>query len=384
MTPALTARPALPALTGLRFIAAAQVVGFHAHAMVPAWRDNPALAFLGAGYSGVSLFFVLSGFVLAYNYLTPDGGGVSSVRDFLVARFARVYAVYLVGIVLALPIFARELQRSGTAGAILRDGVPVTTATLALVQAWIPPYACRLNCPGWSLSAEAFFYLTFPLLGAWLCRRGRPALLLVGAVCWIVACSLVLSYLHIDPERLGGVTAATQSNWVAMLKFNPLLRLPEFILGVSTGLIFLRDPAALRKVAGPLSIATLLVIVALLSQHEHMRYLLIHNGVMSPLYALLIVTLACGVGPLAALLSTKLLGLLGEASFALYLLHVALLVYVVKALAALHLSIDRTPALISVYLIVTQGIAILVLLRIEEPARRFIRRRFGTSRAAGK
>lgn len=374
----MAARPALPALTGLRFIAAAQVVGFHAHAMVPAWRTNPALAFLGAGYSGVSLFFVLSGFVLAYNYLTPDGTGVTSVRDFLVARFARVYAVYLVGIVLAFPLFVRDLQRTSGAGALLREGLPVTAATATLLQAWIPPYACRLNCPGWSLSAEAFFYLTFPLLGVWLCRRSRSTLVIIGILCWVLACSLVLGYLKLDPEHTGAVTAFTTTPLTAALKFNPLLRLPEFILGVSTGLIFLRDPDALKRIAGPLSVVTLIVIGSLLSQHERMLYLLIHNGVMAPLYALLIITLACGVGPLAALFSTKLFGLLGEASFALYLLHVALLVYVVKVLSVLGLSIDRTPALITVYLIVAQGLAILVLLKIEEPARRFVRRRFAT------
>jgi peptidoglycan/LPS O-acetylase OafA/YrhL len=260
--------------------------------------------------------------------------------------------------------------------------VPITTATMGLVQAWIPSYACRLNCPGWSLSAEAFFYLMFPVLGAWLCRRERGALLLVCVACWAIACSLVLGYLGVDPEHIGNVTAFTQSSWVAMLKFNPLLRLPEFILGVSVGLLFLRKPEQLRAVAGPLSIVTLLVIGALLSQHERMLYLLIHNGVLAPLYALLIVTLACGVGPLAKLLSTKTLGLLGEASFALYLLHVALLVYVVKALGVLHLSIDRTPALITVYLVVAQVTAIAVLTYIEEPARRFIRKRFGSRRPA--
>jgi peptidoglycan/LPS O-acetylase OafA/YrhL len=344
--------------------------------MVPSWRDNPALAFLGAGYSGVSLFFVLSGFVLAYNYLTPDGQGVTSMRDFLTARFARVYAVYLVGIVLAFPIFVRELQRAGDVGNALRSGLQITGASLALLQAWIPPYACRLNCPGWSLSAEAFFYLLFPLIGAWLCRRQRNALIGVCALCWVFACGLVLAYLQFGPERIGGVTAATTSAPVAVLKFNPLLRLPEFILGVSAGLIFLRKPNALKWIAGPLAIVTLLVIGAVLSQHERLPYLLIHNGILAPLYAVLILALACGSGPLATLLSTRLLGLLGEASFALYLLHVALLVYVVKALSAIHLSIDTMPALIIVYLVVAQAISILVLLKIEKPARNFIRARF--------
>lgn len=352
--------------------------------MVPSWHDNPALAILGAGYSGVSLFFVLSGFVLAYNYLTPDGHGVTSMRDFLTARFARVYAVYLVAIALAFPIFVREFQRSADAGAVLRSGLPITAASLALLQAWIPPYACRLNCPGWSLSSEAFFYLLFPLIGAWLCRRRRNALVGVCALCWLFACGLVLAYLRFGPERIGGVTAITTSTPVTILKFNPLLRLPEFILGVSAGLIFLRRPDALKRVAGPLSLVTLLVIGAVLSQHESLPYLLIHNGVLAPMYAFLIVTLACGVGPLAKLLSTPIFGLLGEASFALYLLHVSLLVYVVKALGAMHLSIDTTPALIVVYVIVAQVTAIIVLQRIEKPARNFIRARFATDRPGNR
>ena len=361
-------------------MAAAQVVAFHVHAMVPSLRNDPSLTFLGAGYSGVSLFFALSGFVLAYNYLTPGGHGVASLRDFLTARFARVYAVYLVGIALAFPIFVRELQRSGDAGAALRSGLPITAASLTLLQAWIPPYACRLNCPGWSLSAEAFFYLIFPLIGAWLCRRQRNALIGVCALCWFFACGLVLAYLRFGPERISGVTALTTSASVAVLKFNPLLRLPEFILGVSAGLIFLRRPDALQRIAGPLSIVALCLIAAVLSQHERLPYLLIHNGILAPLYAVLVLALACGGGPLAALLSTRILSLLGEASFALYLLHVALLFYVVKALSAIHLSIDKTPALIVVYLVIAQAISILVLQRIEKPARNFIRARFATAR----
>ena len=352
--------------------------------MVPSWRDNPALAFLGAGYSGVSLFFVLSGFVLAYNYLTPDGQGVTSMRDFLTARFARVYAVYLVGIALALPLFVRELRHTGDAAAALRIGLPITAASLALMQAWIPPYVCRLNCPGWSLSAEAFFYLLFPLIGAWLCRRRRNTLVGVCALCWLFACALVLAYLRFGPERISGVTVLTTSASVAVLKFNPLLRLPEFVLGVSVGLIFLRRPDALKQIAGPLSIVTLCAIGAVLSQHANLPYLLIHNGILAPLYAVLVLALACGVGPFAALLSTRILSLLGEASFALYLLHVALLVYVVKGLSAAHLSIDTTPALIIVYFVVAQAISILVLQRIEKPARNFIRARFAADRLQNK
>ena len=78
-TPRTDQRPALPALTGLRFVAAVQVVLFHTRSAAPGLQRSSFLDPFGGGYSGVSLFFVLSGFILAYNYLTPDGNGVRSV-----------------------------------------------------------------------------------------------------------------------------------------------------------------------------------------------------------------------------------------------------------------------------------------------------------------
>jgi peptidoglycan/LPS O-acetylase OafA/YrhL len=378
----LAARPALPALTGLRFVAAAQVVAFHAHAMVPTLRDSPWLTFLGAGYSGVSLFFVLSGFVLTYNYLTPDGAAVTSVREFYAARLARVYAVYGFGMVLAFPIFVRDLQRAGGNAYLLKAGVPITASVVALVQAWIPAYACRLNCPGWSLSTEAFFYLLFPLLGVMLARR-KPALLMtIAGVSWVLACGFALLYITRDPDKLGVTGANSYATYLSVLKFNPLIRLPEFVLGVSTGLLFLRKPAALGRYAALASILALGVAITVLALHDRIPYPLMHNGLLAPIYALLIFALAAGVGPLARLLSTRTMKLLGEASFALYLLHVAVLVYVIKGFGVIGLSMETQPVLVVVYLIAVQLLSIAVLRYIEEPARRVIRKWLGGPRRA--
>ncbi len=374
----MASRPALPALTGLRFIAAALVVGYHVHAMIPSLREAPLLSFLGAGYSGVSLFFVLSGFVLTYNYLEPDGTGIASLRDFLTARFARIYPLYLLGVAIGFPIFLRDLQRASGNSLVIDDGIPITASVLTLLQAWIPPYACRLNCPGWSLSAEAFFYALFPVAGALLCRKKSWALFVIGAACWMVACGVAIAYVVGDPDGLGRATAASDATLINALKFNPLVRFPEFLLGIAAGLWFLRNPRSLTSVAAPLSIMTLAAIVAVFSLHERLPYPLMHNGLLAPLFTLLILALATGAGPIARLLSVAPMRLLGEASFALYLLHVAILVYVIKGLDLVGLSMERTPALLVVYLVVVQSLSIIVLQRIEEPARRAIRRRFAT------
>jgi peptidoglycan/LPS O-acetylase OafA/YrhL len=360
------------------------VVGYHVHAMVPSLQAIPALTFLGAGYTGVSLFFVLSGFVLAYNYLTPDATGVGSVRDFFVARFARVYAVYLIGMVVAFPIFVRDVQRASgetrTASSIGAELIATTASALALVQAWIPSYACGLNCPGWSLSAEAFFYALFPLLGLWLAKRKRATLLAIAAGAWMLSCSVALFYVQRDPDGLRSATAAMNGTWLNVLKFNPLVRLPEFAIGVATGLVFLRNPRAMQNWAPIVSIGALLILGVLFTLHEQLPYPLLHNGLLAALYALLVFSLASGTGAIANWLSTRSMKLLGEASFALYLLHVAVLVYIMKALSVAGYSMNRMPWLIALYLVVVQALAILVLKRIEEPARRAVRNRFSSRR----
>src|SRR5262245_1529969 len=62
-------RPALPALTSVRFLAALHVVVYHFFLVFPSRLPWLVAGVIGAGYTGVSFFFVLSGFVLAYNYL---------------------------------------------------------------------------------------------------------------------------------------------------------------------------------------------------------------------------------------------------------------------------------------------------------------------------
>ncbi|HEX5416778.1 MAG TPA: acyltransferase family protein, partial [Chloroflexota bacterium] len=81
-------RPLIPALTGIRFLAALAVIVFHLQMVVvyPAFL----LLLVNQGRLGVDVFFVLSGFVMTYTYDTSIARGRISYRDFLQARFARV------------------------------------------------------------------------------------------------------------------------------------------------------------------------------------------------------------------------------------------------------------------------------------------------------
>ena len=102
-----TGRQPLPALTGLRFLAALYVVGFH---YAPPLQHG-ADVFMSAGYSAVSLFFCLSGFVLAYNYLDVERDAITVDRGrFWLSRFARVYPAYLLALAVTAPIFISRMM----------------------------------------------------------------------------------------------------------------------------------------------------------------------------------------------------------------------------------------------------------------------------------
>jgi hypothetical protein len=101
----------LDGLTSLRFFAAAMVLVYHY------WRSYlPGVAVpigLDLGYAGVTFFFVLSGFILAYNYESAGAFPRHELGRYRVARLARIWPVHLLAILVFLPFFAADLMRQG-------------------------------------------------------------------------------------------------------------------------------------------------------------------------------------------------------------------------------------------------------------------------------
>jgi peptidoglycan/LPS O-acetylase OafA/YrhL len=369
------AKPTLAALTGVRFLAAAQVVLFHSVSQRLEHAPPMLSSLLSAGYTGVSLFFVLSGFVLAYNYLSPGQTGLSRTKEFLAARVARVYPVYLVGVLLALPGFGLKLLRDDQPESALLSDLPVVLSALTLTQAWIPSFACQLNCPGWSLSVEAFFYAMFPLLALALASRSRRSLLTIASSCWALSVALGWGYVRGDPDGLGAAHLHSDALWLNVLKFNPLVRLPEFVIGMSAGLFFLREPDFLGRKSSLVSVCALGMILVSLIASTHLPYPVMHNGLLTVLFAVLIYSLAAGQGPLVTFLSTPVMTLLGETSYALYIVHVPLYPLFRRIGSLLGDWVVATPAFLIVYLGGAVLVSIVMLKRLEEPARKALRRR---------
>ena len=179
-------RQELSALTGLRYAAAIWVVLFHVAPIQGESVARPIRDFIGVGYLAVSLFFVLSGFVLSYSYLDGVGSMRGDRRSFWISRVARIYPAYLLSFVLCLPLYVAAKAPTGTPISVTLRVCGVSALYLTLMQAWTPWTAFILNFPAWSLSDEAFFYFCFPSARK-VVRVGGRTLAMAICACFVLA-----------------------------------------------------------------------------------------------------------------------------------------------------------------------------------------------------
>jgi peptidoglycan/LPS O-acetylase OafA/YrhL len=362
-------------------VAAVAVVLFH-YAPRATSGGGPVLRLVDSGYIGVSLFFVLSGFVLAYNYLDPATATMrGSAREFWWARVARVYPVYLVALFVSLPeVLDPLLARDGT-GRAARAAATLVLAP-ALLQSFSRRTACTWNCPGWSLSVEAVFYLLFPVLGTWLLRGGARRTASKAAVAWALGIGVAAAYVILRPDGLVAPTHASRGVWLDVLKYHPLVHLPEFMVGAAAGAWFpvlQRSTAFVRRVrfvAGWVVAGTL----ALLAFVPSVPFVLLHTGLLAPAWATVVVGLALSQGLPGDLLGSRVAVRLGEASYALYLLHGPIGRYTELAWRR-GFGAGGSPAIeVGVKLVTSLAVAFAVHAAVERPAREALRRLFPTRR----
>jgi peptidoglycan/LPS O-acetylase OafA/YrhL len=311
----------LPRLTSLRIFGALAVFLFHIGTTRTVVMPAPMYEL---GYVGVSFFFVLSGFVLAWG--TRPG---LPARTFYRRRFARIWPSHVTMLLVAAVVPVVSVARSWQAA----------VANVFLVQAWFvsrPDIVYGMNGPSWSLSCEAFFYACFPAAVVILRRVPRNA---QWALC---AASL----------GLAAVAAVTFPGAAFTL---PPVRFSEFLLGLVAGLA-VRDGWRPRIGAPTAGVAVVLGLVASSRAAPPLP-----DAIMALPFLLLILCLAArDLEARSGWLTGRIPVFAGEASFAFYLVHelvivnlqgrltgrgatdaVLLFLLAASAATALHLGVER-------------------------------------------
>ena len=296
----------LDQLTALRFFAALAVLASHLWPLAeyPNALQPLARTLFHEGYAGVSFFFMLSGYILAHTYQARLAQGRIGQGHYLVLRMARILPLHwLVGVPLAVLALVQE-------GA----GVwPKVAVNLLLLQAWVPhaDWYFTINEPSWSLSDEAFFYACFAVLALMPVRR--LGMLAAGLLAFNLA--IVLWRIASGHAAISAGDEPTLTHWLTYI--SPVSRLLDFIVGMLVYRLPRRGGTGAEIAACGLLIAAMLA-YPLLGVGDVWRMQLAYL----PLMALFIWIFGAGAGGLSGWLSRqRWLILLGDASFALYLVH---------------------------------------------------------------
>lgn len=296
-------KPAITSLTGIRALAAFLVLLLHADQNIPI-----GITYIGVvsrGYLGVDLFFLLSGFILTYVYF--DSMGLPTGRTFAIFmwhRFIRLYPVHIA--VLAALIVV--VLAAGRLGLNLRSPEAFTFDALPwqvlLIHAWGVTDQMSWNVPSWSISAEWFAYLCFPLVAVGLRHIRNPTILLAVAVSSLGAAALIFSLAG------WGLSGA----WIAP---SALVRIAgSFVCGAALCRYAvlrgaLESRSAFNDATAMISLIAFLVLPSLGAP----------DYVLIALLAVFIAALATSSGVTARLFSLPAMVWLGEISYSLYMVH---------------------------------------------------------------
>lgn len=337
-------------LTSLRFFAAMWVVLYHYWPKLDVAGATPML--VEKGYLGVELFFVLSGFILCHVYRTSVEDGRFKYGAFLWNRLARVYPLHLATLLgmIVLGVGAGVAGFAVDANILSWESLP---ANLLMVQAWGLAPQAAFNHPSWSISAEWFAYLTFPLF-AWasLALKDRPYVAVVLAAGFLAG--LYAGFQHLAGFPLTQATIA----WGA------LRIVPCFALGCALHALWRAHPAQNRLAAVAGGLASVLVVLVFAAFAAPDALIVIALGAV-------IFFLARTAQTGGEVLAAAPLVYLGEVSYSVYMVCVPWkIVFVNAAAKILQINDERLPLwLWLVFLGSVVPLAAVSYHLIEKPAR---------------
>lgn len=339
----------LNSLTSFRFIAALMVFVFH----------TGILSQYQLGAAGVSFFFVLSGFILTYNYHNKINVlNKTNLKKFYIARFAKIYPLHFLTFLIAVPITLIYFNPDGW---YLIKLAYMSVINLSLIQSFFPSSATYFNFNGvsWTLSVEAFFYLTFPFLifniRKLKIHNYKFGTILVLSILWM---GLFILNINLDESNHFLVWA---------LHIFPGARLFEFITGIALGLLFIKNQNNWNSVKHSIAevLAVALFMVALLVS-SNFQTGVVRGGYFIPVWCILVYIFAHQKGIFSRLLSNKVFVYLGEISFSFYMIHQLIIRYYSQ------LKFDESYMAV-VCFVITMILSAITYRYYEEPLRKWLR-----------
>lgn len=379
-----------------------------------------AMAFLGIFFAhadffvswsslGVSVFCVMSGFLMMYNY---EGVGepmpVRGRLRFSVNKIKKLYPLHIVTMVFAVLLTLALMLWHGDGMRAYARLAGETVLHVLLLQTWVPhaSVSVSLNGVSWYLSAALFLYFVFPCVAPWIRRRSNKLLAVLCAAMLGAQIAACIPFLYLAGE--------SSFVYIWFMYFFPVFRLGDFFVGCCLGKAY-GDSAAGGKIAkgmgngecspggagcrlgsggtGPggrlslgyslaeIAATALTVVVCLWLKQGHSSGILLAafrnwTTLYIPLAAAWVYLFAANRGIITVILNNKLLVSLGNISGYVFLIHYVVVLYVNNMLNFFDIEVSGWPRTgLAMLELAVSVIASLLYIRIEEAVRSRMRRK---------
>lgn len=334
-------------LTGLRFIAALFVFIHH---FTPKWLPIQLYNFFQEFHVGVTIFFVLSGFLISHRYSSSASLKKDWLKNYYVNRIARIYPMYL--LISIIPII------------IYKEGFTILILNLTFLRGFFQDFIFTGVWQGWSLTVEECFYFLAPLI--FLFKKKINI--------WLMCAGIIL---------IGAALTAffNDLNWYGFMgeykffwSFTFFGRCAEFFAGVQLALLLKKKSITQNETYYTyIGLAGILLVPFIISLFkgihrwgiESYEGIFLNNFILPVFICMLIYGLICEKNIVSKFFSVPFLELLGKSSYCFYLIHLGILHKLINT----HLSDNFL-----IELTITTCISIILFKYFEEPLNMYLRK----------
>jgi peptidoglycan/LPS O-acetylase OafA/YrhL len=362
----------IPHLTSLRGIAAMLVAIFHFNIYTAQFVDGKLTHFVDTCYMMVDLFFILSGFIIYHVYAKDfiEGWNGQKFKSFIKARFARIYPLHFIVLIILGIAYLFNMPQANLPSNNLFSFI----TNLFLVHSMGLNDLFSWYIPSWSISAEWWCYILFPLIPILFKKNMR-------AMSWclpLIALAIYVSIAYVFPRVLwSDPTGPRPTNLDVSYDYGFLRGLAGFILGIAAYAIY-KTNALSSKIFTPLfsSIIVLMIIIM-------MHFGKFDIGIIFLFFVLVVSLLYQSHQPIR-FLESKTMTFLGHISYSIYMLHGLVLFFIMpiilsffgltwKGPMTVPVTFGKGFILMIIYIVILIPLSSLSYRKLELPLRRILR-----------
>lgn len=313
---------------------------------------------------GVSIFFVMSGFLMMHlHYNADENITIKKAINFSIKRIKKIYSLHIITMICAIILALVSIIHHGVPIKSILGLIVKIILNVTLLQTWVPYFHINtsLNGVAWYLSVTMFLYFAFPYICRWIKSKDKLVTISIGIlVTEVLLCDIWLQFLD-----------SKHPCYIWFMYCFPIFRVADFFVGCCLGKAYHNNKLdKIGHVKGTLlEIAALAITIFVLTfPHNGMSSTLVQAiwNLTTPYILLAVIWVylfVCSNGLLTTLMTNKLLVFIGNISAHTFLIHYVITTYTNSAVNYFHINMEgfTMVSIISAEMLLTIIVTVLYL-----------------------